>query len=295
MKPTKLQYWLLGTFAVLIALTILVCGTHIQNNSSLIGMGNITSERSDELEKMLIPISDVSSSDTLLDISQNPTKHINGSVVIPYTMFILGGGLLKPVPEIAQILGDAGISREDRVVVYGECMVCGGGPAPATYVYWIMKCLGHKDIRVLNGTADDWAAAGGPISNKSAIRPISNYTTNFTTDLIATYEFVKSNKSQIVDARLPEEFETGTIPGAINLPYDNVLDGHRIKNETGLGKAFINLSKDRPVVVFTDTGVKASVVWFALELMGYDARLYSWQDWLNNQALENSATSQSIS
>jgi thiosulfate/3-mercaptopyruvate sulfurtransferase len=30
--------------------------------------------------------------------------------------------------------------------------------------------------------------------------------------------------------------------------------------------------------------MKASVVWFALEMMGYDARLYSYQDWAANQA-----------
>ncbi|MGA9098230.1 MAG: rhodanese-like domain-containing protein [Methanotrichaceae archaeon] len=291
MKPNKLQFWLLGIFVAILVMTALVCGTHIQNEISL--LGNITSERSDKFGIMLMPISDVSSSDVLLDISENSTKHIKGSVVIPYTEFILGGGLLKSVPEIAQILGNAGISRSDKVVVYGECLVCGGGPAPATYVYWMMKCLGHQDIWVLDGTVEDWAAAGGPTSNESVIRPSTNYTPGFNADLFATYGYVKSNKAQIVDARLPEEFEAGSIPGAISIPYDNVLDGHKIKNETGLERAFINLSKDRPVVVFTDTGIKASVVWFALKLMGYDALMYSWQNWIDNQPLENNTTNSS--
>jgi thiosulfate/3-mercaptopyruvate sulfurtransferase len=39
-------------------------------------------------------------------------------------------------------------------------------------------------------------------------------------------------------------------------------------------------------VVFTSTGIKASVVWFSLKMLGYDAKLYSWQDWLANQANE---------
>ncbi len=64
---------------------------------------------------MLIPISDVTSPDVLPDISENSTKHINGSIVIPYTEFTLGGGLLKSVPEIAQILINAGISNQDKV------------------------------------------------------------------------------------------------------------------------------------------------------------------------------------
>lgn len=39
---------------------------------------------------------------------------------------------------------------------------------------------------------------------------------------------------------------------------------------------------DRPVVVYTNTGVKASMVWFALGLLGYDARIYTWLDWTAN-------------
>lgn len=287
---SKLQYLMLGILLALVALSVLVCGMHVQNQRSLAGEENITSARSDEFKTMLMPLSDVTSSDVLLDISQSPKRHIKGSVAISYTDFIVGGGLLKSVPEVSQILGDAGISSQDKVVVYGECMACGGGPAPATYVYWMMKCLGHKDIWVLNGTVDDWAAAGGPTDNKSAIRPSTNYTPNLTAGLFASYEYVKSGNAQIVDARLPEEFKSGSIPGAINIPYDNVLNNRTIKNETGLKDAFVNLSIDRPVVVFTDTGVKGSVVWFSLKLMGYNALLYTWQDWLNNQPVENNET-----
>lgn len=297
MKSSKLKHLLLGICIVLIPLTVLVYGMHIQNQSSLKAdayNGNDTSERSAEFKMMLVPVSGVTSSDMLLDISQNSTKHINGSVVIPYTDFIVGGGLLKSVPDIAKMLGDAGISRQDKVVVYGECMACGGGPAPATYVYWIMKCLGHEKIWVLDGTVEDWEAAGGLVDNKSALRPSTNYTPNFTTDLIATYGYVKSGKAQVVDARLPESFETNSIPGAINIPYDNVLNNRTIKNETGLRAAFSNLSKDRPVVVFTDTGIKASVVWFSLKLMDYNALLYSWQDWLNNQQIDGSTTNDNV-
>ena len=36
-------------------------------------------------------------------------------------------------------------------------------------------------------------------------------------------------------------------------------------------------------MVYTNVGVEASLVWFALNLSGYDARLYTWRDWLENQ------------
>ncbi|MCJ7445867.1 MAG: hypothetical protein MUO26_15330 [Methanotrichaceae archaeon] len=169
-------------------------------------------------------------------------------------------------------------------MIYGECMPCGGGPSPATSVYWLMKSLGHKNVRVLDGTIEDWAAAGLPTSNESQVRPSTNYTPGYTHDFVAAYEYVKSGKLQIVDARTSDEFNISSIPKAVNIPYDRVIDNHTVKNETTLKIVFADLSKDNPVVVFTNTGVKASVVWFALELMGYDSKLYAFQDWLVWQA-----------
>jgi len=162
-------------------------------------------------------------------------------------------------------------------------MPCGGGPAPATYIYWMMKCLGHENIKVLDGNIEDWAAAGLSTTNKSTVRPITNYTCKFTPEFIASYEYVKSGKAQIVDARPFQEFNASSTPVAINIPYDNVLENRTIRSEAALKNVFAGLNRNRPVVVFTDTGIKASVVWFALELMGYEAKIYSWQDWLNNQ------------
>jgi thiosulfate/3-mercaptopyruvate sulfurtransferase len=240
-------------------------------------------ERSPAFKIMLKPISAVSRSDVLLDISQDAKNHMTGSVVIPYTSFISSAGILKSVPEISKILGDAGISSNDKLVIYGECMPCGGGPAPATYIYFMMKCLGHENVKVLDGNTEDWAASGLSTTNESTVRPIANYSSKFTPEFIASYEYVKSDNAQIVDARPFQEFNASSIPGAINIPYDNVLENRTIKSEAALKDVFAGLNRSRPVVVFTATGIKASVVWFALKLMGYEAKLYSWQDWVINQ------------
>ena len=286
MGLTKSQFWLLGIFAAILVVTILSYDTLVQNESisaDSMEKNKVAPERSPSFMMRLLPISGVTNGDVLLDISENSTKHINGSVVIPYTSFTRSAGLLKSVPEISKILGDAGISSNDSLVVYGECMPCGGGPALATYVYWMMKCLGHENIKILDGTIEDWSRAGILTTNKSAVRPITKYTSKFTSEFIASYQYVKSDKAQIVDARPSLEFNTSSIPGAMNIPYDSVLDNRSIKSETALKNVFYRLDRNRPVVVFTDTGIKASVMWFALELMGYEAKLYSWQDWLINQ------------
>ena len=138
-------------------------------------------------------------------------------------------------------------------------------------------------MRVLDGSIEDWTAAGLSTSNISATRPETNYTPLLMTELLATFDYVVNGGAQIVDARSARDYSMGSIPGAVNIPYENVLVNESIKPEEDLQKVFAGLEKDRPVVVYTNVGVEASLVWFALNLSGYDARLYSWRDWLENQ------------
>jgi thiosulfate/3-mercaptopyruvate sulfurtransferase len=231
----------------------------------------------------LAPLSDASGGDIKLDISPNSTEYIKGAININYEDFFGDDRKLKPVSEIARILGNAGISQDDSVLIYGECQPCGGGPSAATYVYWILKYLGHKNVRVLDGGIDDWVAAKLPTQSAPAILPGKIYTPTIRPDLLSTYDYVKSGAAQIIDARTADEYEAGYITGSINIPYDEVLDGKKLNDETALKKIFANLARNKPVVVYTNTGVKASMVWFALDGLGYDARLYTWQDWIAHQ------------
>ncbi len=257
---------------------------NVQNNNPVKAAEDPASIiRSGEAKVILAPLDEVTDADILLDVSENSSLHIAGSVVMPYMEFDEQAGVLKPVPEISKILGDAGISREDSVVIYGECLPCGGGPSVATYVYWMLKSLGHEKVKVLDGTAEDWEATGRATTNDAQILSGKIYSPAETANYTATYELVKSGQAQVVDARTLPEFGSGSIPGSINIPYTSVLNGKKIKSEDQLNKVFMILDKDQPVVVFTNTGMKASVVWFALEMMGYDTRLYNYQDWVENQ------------
>lgn len=251
----------------------------------------ITISRSDEARVIIAPLEDVTDADILLDVSENSSTHISGSVVLPYMEFDETAGILKPVSEITRILGEAGISRNDSVVIYGQCLPCGGGPSVATYIYWMMKGLGHEKVKLLDGTAEDWKASGRPTTSESNVLPAKVYTSAETDEFNVTYDLVESGSVQIVDARTLQEYGQSSIPGSISIPYASVLYGDRIKDESQLKKVFMLLGKDKPVVVYTNTGMKASVVWFALEMMGYDARLYSYQDWMAHKNSEGNAGS----
>lgn len=238
--------------------------------------------RSSEFARVLIPPSGVSASDIVLDISPDATRYVEGAVNINYEDFMAEGNI-KPVSEISRMLGEAGISSGDSLVITGECMPCGTGPSPAVFSYWLLKYLGHDKVRILDGSIEAWKAAGLNISEKPITRQKTNYTSVLRPELYATYDFVVNSGAQIVDARPPRDFNMGSIPGAINIPYDTVIENEKIKQESGLEKAFSSLKKDRPVVVYTNVGIEASLIWLALDLSGYDARLYSWHDWLENQ------------
>ena len=207
---------------------------------------------------------EVSPDDIVLDISPSATRYIEGAVNINYEGFMGEGGQIKSVSEMAKLLGEAGISSNDSLVIAGECLPCGGGPSPAIFSYWLLKYLGHDKVRVLDGSIDDWAAAGRNISNKSATRPKTEYVPQLKPELLATYEFVVNGGAQIVDARPARDYGIGSIPGAVNIPYENVLVNESIKPQEDLQKVFAGLEKDRPVVVYTNVGVEASLVWFAL-------------------------------
>jgi len=240
-------------------------------------------QRSQSFASMLVPVDAVDGQELILDISPNPPEYIPGAININYENFVTADKHRKSVSELAAIFGAAGVSENDDVLIYGECQECGGGPSAATFAYWIMKYLGHEKVKLLDGGIDDWVAAKKPTVSQPVALPAKEYTPTINSDLLATYEYVKSGKPQIVDAREPEDFAAESIPNAINIPYDRVLNGKKIKDEAELKRLFANLDMHQTTVVYSNSAVKASMVWFVLSLMGYDARLYSWQDWYENQ------------
>ncbi len=267
-----------------IAKTVLIYGIiSILLYGLVLSMPVLAGTETSRFAKALVSPENVSPQDIVLDISPSATRYMEGAVNINYEGFLGESGQLKSVSEIATLLGEAGISSNDSLVIAGECLPCGGGPSPAIFSYWMLKYLGHEKVRVLDGSMDDWAAAGRNTSNKSATRPKTEYVPQIRPELLATYEFVVTGGAQIVDARSARDYGMGSIPGAVNIPYDNVMVNESIKPQEDLQKIFAKLEKDRPVVVYTNVGVEASLVWLALNLSGYDARLYSWRDWLENQ------------
>jgi thiosulfate/3-mercaptopyruvate sulfurtransferase len=258
--------------------------------------------RSQESERMLAAADELSGAEILLDVSKNGTEHIEGSLAIPYSTFEQSIGTFKPVSEVAGILGDAGISRQDDLVIYSDCSSCGAGPWEATYIYWMMRSLGHDRVRVLDGTKEDWKAAGLHFSEESIILPKKSYDPAPTNESMADYASVKdaseNGTAWLVDARDAQLFGQEHLQMALSIPYKAVLQDERIKNEEDLKTITFKClasDKNKPVVVYTNYSQFAAMVWFALQMVGFEAKVYSLENWEKNEAARGINQSQGMS
>ncbi|MEJ2534528.1 MAG: rhodanese-like domain-containing protein [Gammaproteobacteria bacterium] len=67
------------------------------------------------------------------------------------------------------------------------------------------------------------------------------------------------NGALLIDVRSEAEFESGAIPGAVNIPYD----------DTDALAAAIGSDRDRPVVMYCGSGRRVGIAIEALEERGY--------------------------
>ena len=220
---------------------------------------------------------DGGSTHVLIYVNNVPREsYIEGTVLLPSKNLVYDDSTIKSVPDLAGMLGSAGISENDPLVIYGDCFPCGD----LTFVFWIMKSLGHKDVRLLKGTEDDWGEVKMDMIEIQNARSATSYVPEPNAAILADYDLVLSGDLQIVDARSADQFAQDHIVGAINIEYDQVIEDGWIKGGEDLSEIFIELEKGKPVVVYSKRGGQASIVWYDLREMGYDARPYTWDDWL---------------
>lgn len=199
--------------------------------------------------------------------------------------------LLKSPDKIAKILGDKGISEKNTIVLY-----CYTGTT-AGRLYWILKYLGAKDVRILAGQMKAWRKARKPVTKAVPNFPPTTFTPTVNNAIFADMKYVKAHlndpKVILVDNRSKEEYDgqkgeakrKGHIPGAINFDYKNVLDNGFLKPKAELQKMFkaAGITPDKEVILYCETSTRAGIVFVALkDVLGYpnvkvyDGAIYEW-------------------
>lgn len=203
---------------------------------------------------------------------------------------------LPPAERWLRQLGEWGITPDTNVVIYDDQ----AGANAAARAWWMLRAAGHERVRVLDGGL---SASGLPLTTDAPeIHPHSRYPATPwyrpTVDIEGVNALRKARDWKVLDVRSRERFRgetepidpvAGHIPGAVNLPFVENLEGGRFKSPNALRAQYEQLLGDTPVerlVVHCGSGVTACHTLLALEHAGLDgAALYvgSWGEWCRNE------------
>ncbi len=243
-------------------------------------------------------------------------KRIPGAVSAPYGVWRGSASNPGELPELAKLTAQVqklGLTPATHVVVVssGDDATDFGASAR---VYWTLKVLGLKELSVLNGGVDAWAAAKLPQDTAPVTVAPSSYAPTLDTSLIATRDDIlalqKAGSARLVDAR-PAAFFTGetrhqaslvpgTLKGAANLEYTRwfaadssaMLPADEVKKIAGDAPALAGAEGD--TVSFCNTGHWAAINWFALsEVAGkkgvkmYPGSMVDWSQGPGADAMDN--------
>lgn len=196
-----------------------------------------------------------------------------------------------PDPEVfAHAMGGLGISNTDRVVAYDDA-----GGATAARLAWMLRAQG-SEAAILDGGISAWPEALSTVveyRQPRRFRPRA-WPADQLADSDDTAAAAAASGMVVIDARAdaryrgeiePVDERAGHIPGAVNVPFDSLLnpDG-RLLEPRFLEDKFRNagVGADTDVVVYCGSGVTACAGLLVLEQLGFGRqRLYpgSWSQW----------------
>lgn len=203
---------------------------------------------------------------------------------------------MLPHPDVfAEVMGTIGISSDTLNIVYD-----GPGLFSAPRVWWTLKVMGARHVKILKCGFDGWRKQDLPIeTGKPAGRPAVNFKTNFEADSVASISTVKTNlktgDATVLDARPLDRFNgtapepregmrSGHIPQSKSLPVSKLVKDGQLASLAVLERHFreLGIEEDTPVITTCGSGVTAAILALALEETGRNTvQLYdgSWAEW----------------
>ncbi len=210
-----------------------------------------------------------------------------------------------PLPAsaaLAESFGRWGIGAHTQVVAYDQ-----GPGAYAARLWWLLHWMGHERAAVLDGGLAAWEACGLPLEHGGPAAAVPcRFDGQPDPHMLAQTEEIEQDVAAgrlerreilLIDARGADRFagenETldpvaGHIPGAINLPFTDNLDGGSLLPPASLRRRFRQALAGRApesAICMCGSGVTACHNLLALSIAGLPgARLYpgSWSEWIRD-------------
>ncbi|MGX6605446.1 sulfurtransferase [Micromonosporaceae bacterium Da 78-11] len=241
------------------------------------------------------------------DVLLYESGHIPGAVKVDWHLELndqITRDYLDPA-AFAALCAAKGIGRDDTIVFYGDNFNWW-----AAYALWVFSLFGHRDVRLLDGGRQKWAAEGRELTRAKTERPTADYPVP-----VRDHSQLRAFRDQVmghiaggrplVDVRSPQEYtgelthmaaypqegalRGGHIPGAVSKPWKSAAneDG-TFKPADELTKIYrdeLGLETGDDVIAYCRIGERSSHTWFVLHhLLGYpQVRNYdgSWTEWGN--------------
>ena len=202
-------------------------------------------------------------------------------------------GKLLSKENYQQIFSKVGITDESEVLVYGFTMPEQGFGDEARVLY-TFSYAGFDNVKFIDGGFKQVEKLGFnkkyvPTTDRIDVSDVvrSEATQNkkaiYTDELLSK---IGNTDVQIIDTRLEVEYngrviygenKAGHIPGAISLPFNSLVDSNGfLKSRAALEKYVTDkgLDKNKLLVTYCTTGVRASYVAVILEELGFKVRNY---------------------
>jgi thiosulfate/3-mercaptopyruvate sulfurtransferase len=240
--------------------------------------------------------------------------HIPGAVNIREIFTFLATstaeGLKALAGTFAGLCGSAGISGNERVVIYEAAMDTGYGQSCRGW--FLLKYLGHPQVEILHGGLQAWKAEGKPLTTDVHAVEKRVFSPKIDDSLMVTWEEmlaalkdpsiikldVRDYDEWIAESSSPygKDFapRKGRIPGAVWIEWYRMMqqgsaipwfkpkeDIAKICREVGIGP-------DSKVYLYCFKGARASNTMVALKEAGINnVRMYfgSWNEWSRNASL----------
>ena len=213
-------------------------------------------------------------------------------------------GLLDPdLGRLERKLGALGISKDRQVVVYSNPFDNWGDEGR---MYWMLKYLGHPNVRVLDGGWVKWSAEMrrfecGPAQPRPAVFK-ANADPSLITNKTEVRRLVEDSRPDTIlaDARSTEEYNGafqqgiargGHIPSAVNVPWNQFFNPDGTVKPVEAIRAVLEkqgVAAGKEVVCYCTGGVRSAWLYFILKLAGYEkVKNYpgSWWEWGNDYTL----------
>lgn len=222
--------------------------------------------------------------------------HLKGAVNIGRDDIVIKEpvvNVLAPKEQIEEVLGNAGVANDSKVVIYDN-----NNNMDSARLWWTMKVYGHENVVVVSGGLKSLVEAGGEkITEVANVNPVKYAAKDKNASMIATIDEVKAQVNDpnenvvLLDTRSQEEYDAGTIPSALLIDYsdNNYKDGtYKSVQDTRIMYLEKDLNPEKTAIMYCKTSIRGAQSYLALYNAGYrNLKLFdgAWVEWTSDESL----------